>query len=87
MTKAKQSSPPPQTPPRFEEALAELEQLVQRMEQGEQTLEDALADFERGITLTRFAQQQLQQAELRVEILMEKNGKQQLVPFSVDADS
>lgn len=61
------------TMPDFEAALAELEKIVERMESGEQSLEDALKSFQRGIELTRTCQQALKQAEQRVEKLVEKN--------------
>ena len=53
----------------FEAALAELESLVARMEQGEISLEESLKDFERGIALTRQCQQALKQAEQKVQRL------------------
>lgn len=58
----------------FEQALAELEQLVARMEEGEMPLEEALREFERGIRLSRRCQAALQEAQQKVEILMEKAG-------------
>lgn len=65
----------------FEQALKELEQLVERMEQGELSLEDSLKDFERGIELTRGCQQALQSAEQRVQTLLEKSAEAELVEF------
>ncbi len=53
----------------FEEALSELETLVENMEQGELSLEQSLKSFERGIALTRSCQQALKTAEQKVEIL------------------
>ena len=58
-------------PLNFEAALAELEQLVERMETGELTLEQSLAAFERGVALTRDCQKALKEAELRVQALTE----------------
>ena len=55
----------------FEKALAELEQLVEEMEQGELSLEDTLKRFEKGIALTTECQQALQNAELKVTQLVE----------------
>lgn len=66
----------------FEAAMQELETLVERMEQGEQSLEDSLADFERGIALTRNCQQSLQETEQKIQQLIDKNGQQELVPFN-----
>lgn len=66
----------------FEDALAELEQLVNRLEQGDISLEESLKSFERGVILTRTCQQALQEAEQKVQILIEKNGTQTLEPFT-----
>ena len=54
---------------RFEHSLDELEQLVEKMEQGEMNLEDSLAAYERGVGLYRRCQAALEQAELRVRLL------------------
>lgn len=53
----------------FEQALAELEQLVQEMESGNLELERALQLFERGMQLVRYCNEQLDTAELRVRQL------------------
>jgi len=60
----------------------ELEKLVEQMEQGDISLEESLKAFERGIKLTRTCQQALQEAEQKVQILLEKNGQQTLEPFT-----
>lgn len=60
--------------PDFEAALTELEKIVERMESGDQSLEQALASFQRGVELTRICQQGLKEAEQRVEQLMEQNA-------------
>ena len=65
----------------FESAIQELEQLVERMEQGDQTLEQSLQDFEKGIALTRSCQKSLQETEQKIQQLIEKNGQDELVPF------
>ena len=65
----------------FEQSLDELEGLVERMEQGDSSLEDSLKDFERGIELTRNCQTALTEAEQKVQILLKKNGD------AVDFDS
>jgi len=59
----------------LEKALSELEKLVEEMEQGNLSLEESLKRFERGIALTSDCQQALQTAELKVQELIEKNGK------------
>jgi len=66
----------------FEDSLAELEQLVNQLEQGDISLEESLKSFERGVNLTRTCQKALQEAEQKVQILIEKNGTQSLEPFT-----
>jgi len=66
----------------FEDSLAELEQLVSQLERGDISLEESLTAFERGVALTRTCQQALQQAEQKVQILLDKNGTQTLEPFT-----
>ncbi len=55
--------------PDFETALAELESIVQRLEQGELSLEESLLQFERGVVLTRTCQKALRQAEQKIKVL------------------
>ena len=73
--------------PDFESALAELEKLVEKMESGNQSLEEALQSFQRGIELTRACQQGLRQAEQRVEKLMQQNGDVTLEPYQGDSSA
>ncbi len=88
-TRPRKTPPPgtdtlPETAPnveQFETSLKELEAVVARMEQGEQTLEDSLRDFERGVQLTRQCQSMLNSAQQRVDMLT-RDGK--LETFSVD---
>ena len=68
-------------PSDFESALVELESLVERMEQGETKLEDALQDFERGIALTRVCKQSLADAEQKVDILLKQTTTAETEPF------
>jgi exodeoxyribonuclease VII small subunit len=70
--------------PDFEQALAELENLVQRLEQGDTSLEQSLQDFERGIELTRTCQQALKQAEQKIQILLQDNEQAPLETFDSD---
>ncbi len=67
--------------PDFEKALAELEALVARMEQGDQPLEQSLKDFERGVALARQCQAALKEAEQKVQILTRDAGGERLEPF------
>jgi len=48
--------PKKKTPTLFEDSLAELEQLVSQLEQGDISLEESLKSFERGVNLTRTCQ-------------------------------
>lgn len=75
---AKQS---PATPLNFEAALLELQGIVEKMESGEQTLEEALAAFQRGVELARACQQGLKDAEQRVEKLVREGGELQSQPL------
>lgn len=58
----------------FEQSLNELQELVERLESGDLSLEQSLATFEQGISLTRECQSALQDAEQRVHTLLEQNG-------------
>ena len=64
------------TQPTFEKALAELEQIVAKLEKGGVSLNESLALFEKGIKLARFLRGELDKAERKVEILLkdEKGG-------------
>jgi exodeoxyribonuclease VII small subunit len=65
----------PQTPPAdFERSLTELEALVEKLEQGDLSLDESLKCFERGVQLTRICQAALKQAEQKVEILLRRSG-------------
>lgn len=70
----------------FESALAELEQIVSRLEGGTLPLEEALNEFERGVQLARQGQTKLQQAEQRVQILLSDAPDAALTPFTPDAE-
>lgn len=59
----------------FEASLAQLEQLVDQMEEGDLSLEESLKAFEAGVKLTRECQQALQNAEQKVEVLMRQNDE------------
>ncbi|NOU52566.1 exodeoxyribonuclease VII small subunit [Pseudoalteromonas sp. JBTF-M23] len=70
----------------FEEAMAELEGIVQSMEQGTLTLEQSLKQFERGIALANSSTNKLQQAEQKVSILMANDSQSSTVPFQGDVE-
>ena len=60
------------SPESFESAMERLETLVSRMESGDLSLEESLNAFEQGVQLTRFCQDQLKNAELKVQELNSK---------------
>ncbi|AFU99143.1 exodeoxyribonuclease VII small subunit [Simiduia agarivorans] len=68
-------------PQDFEQSLAALEALVNRMEKGELTLEESLKAFEEGVQLTRECQTRLAEAEQRVNLLLEQDGELQTTPL------
>ena len=56
----------------FEAAITELESIVKKLEEGDLALEQSLALYERGVHLSRFCHQRLEDAERRIEILSER---------------
>jgi exodeoxyribonuclease VII small subunit len=70
--------------PSFEDALSELESLVDTLEKGELSLEDSLKTFERGVELTRTCQEALKDAEQKVRILSSPDEDSKLEPYSRD---
>jgi exodeoxyribonuclease VII small subunit len=55
----------------FEEAMAELEQIVARLEKGEATLEEAISSFQQGIELSRYCAAKLDDAEKKISVLIQ----------------
>ncbi|MCE3004323.1 MAG: exodeoxyribonuclease VII small subunit [Xanthomonadaceae bacterium] len=80
------SSPAPEPAPiaDFERSLDELENLVARLEKGDLSLDDSLATFERGIALYRRCQGALEQAELRVKLLLDPAQPERAADFGPD---
>lgn len=70
----------------FEHSLDALEQLVEKMETGDLSLEESLAAYERGVGLYRSCQSALEQAELRVRLLSDPQDPVSAEPFA-DADA
>ncbi|MHB1948978.1 MAG: exodeoxyribonuclease VII small subunit [Gammaproteobacteria bacterium] len=67
--------------PDLETSLDEITALIEKMEQGELTLEQSLSSFERGVTLIKHAQKILQEAEQKVQILVQNNGQDDLEEY------
>jgi len=68
----------------FEKAMSELEDIVNKLEQGEVSLEDSLKNFERGIELTRNCQSALEEAEQKVHILTQTQDGKSLTDFDLE---
>jgi exodeoxyribonuclease VII small subunit len=71
-------------PPSFEDALNELESLVDTLEKGDLSLEDSLKTFERGVELTRTCQEALKDAEQKVRMLSQPDPDADLEPHDRD---
>ena len=67
--------------PDLEVSLAEITQLIEKMEQGELTLDQSLGHFERGITLVKHCQKILEDAEQKVQILIQNNKQDTLETY------
>jgi len=69
----------------FEKALADLEQVVEKLEKGGLGLNESLAIFERGVTLARYLRAELDKAEKKIEILLKSDkGGLKSAPFSLE---
>ena len=69
----------------FEAAIAELEAVVKKLEDGDLPLEESLRLYERGVHLSRFCHARLEEAERRIEILNER-GHLQPAPAGLTAE-
>jgi len=78
---ARKSTPEASPVADFETSLDQLEQLVEKMEHGEMSLEESLAAYERGVGLYRRCQSALEQAELRVRLLSDPDNPASAEPF------
>jgi exodeoxyribonuclease VII small subunit len=70
----------------FEAAIAELEAIVKKLEEGDLPLETSLQLYERGVQLSRFCHARLEDAEHRIEVLNERGGLK-AAPASLSADN
>lgn len=75
----------PEPTPDFEQSLAELEGLVRKLESGELTLDESLAEFKKGVELTRRCQAVLDQAQQTVEQLLDVDDEASAQAFDPDA--
>lgn len=67
----------------FEESLTELDTIVHQLEQGELSLEDSMSLFERGLNLSQVSQVKLQDAEQKIQVLLNKDGQENLTDFTL----
>lgn len=65
----------------LEESLTEISGLIEKMEQGELSLENSLIHFERGILLIKHCQKILEEAEQKVKILVQQNNEEVLIEY------
>jgi exodeoxyribonuclease VII small subunit len=70
----------------FETAIAELESIVKKLEEGDLPLETSLQLYERGVQLSRFCHARLEEAERRIEILNERGELKSAPGFGEDSD-
>lgn len=68
----------------FEQSMTELEEIVRKLEQGDASLEDAIALYQQGMILSKNCHEQLQQAEQQLVAVVNEDGSQQ--PFAMDGE-
>jgi len=71
---------------KFEDAMRELEDIVKQLESGDLPLEESLKIFEKGVVLSRFCFNKLEEAEKRVSILIKDEGGIRKEPFEYEAN-
>ena len=70
----------------FEQAMEKLEQIVQDLESGDQSLDGAIRKFEEGMKLSQFCSEKLDEMEKRISVLL-KNETGEIVEKQLDIDS
>ncbi|HJV44456.1 MAG TPA: exodeoxyribonuclease VII small subunit [Bacillota bacterium] len=70
----------------FEEALSQLEQIVEALETGDVPLEKAINLFQDGMLLSQVCSQKLDHVEQKIEMLMEKDGEIMVKPMELEED-
>lgn len=74
----------PSSQPNLEDSLSEITQLIDKMEHTELTLEQSLNHFERGVQLIKHCQKILENAEQKVQMLIQNNNQESLVVYGED---
>jgi len=79
---------PDEPTPKFEEAMARLEQIVHALEAGNLSLDDSLRVFEEGTALLRYCARRLEETERRIEVLMQdESGALRPQPFKWEEET
>lgn len=86
MAKKTVAADPVPEQPSFEAGLAELEEIVGELEEGDMELERSLELFEKGVDLSESCRKRLEEAESKVEILLKKGRTLEATPFELDED-
>lgn len=71
---------------KFEEAMQQLEQIVAQLEQGDVPLEEALEQFQKGVTLSKFCKDKLENAETTLTKIVNENGEETLFDQELNAE-
>lgn len=77
----------PTNTPNLEDSLAEISKLIEKMEHSEQTLEQSLTSFERGIGLIKHCQKILEDAEQKVQVLIQNQNQETLAAYGDDMEN
>ncbi len=68
----------------YEDAIQRLEDVVKQLESGEIPLQKSMELFEEGVALAKFCSQQLDDAEAKVQVLLEKDGQNLREAFDLE---
>ncbi|MBA2873415.1 exodeoxyribonuclease VII small subunit [Thermaerobacillus caldiproteolyticus] len=68
----------------FEEAMMKLEEIVEKLEEGNVPLEQAISFFQEGMKLSKLCHDKLQHVEKQMEYILREDG--QLAPFSIQEE-
>ena len=70
----------------FEDSLAKLEEITEKLESGNLSLEESLTKFDEGVKLAEFCNKKLSEAQEKINLLLKKNGGLTEVPFEETKD-
>lgn len=71
---------------KFEEAMQQLEEIVTNLERGDVPLEEALDQFQKGVSLSKFCKETLQNAEQTLTKIVHENGNEKLFEENSELD-